>query len=109
MLCDIRTGVAEQDAAKVGMAAHTLKGAVSAIAGNTVHETALVLETMARNKDLSAAPSACVALERALQQLRPYLAAELNTSSARGSLWGDTQLSDSTAANARRTCSSDAN
>jgi CheY-like chemotaxis protein len=80
--CALSAGLAEHDAAKVKMAAHTLKGAAGAIGGNAVFEAALVLETMARNNDLSAASAACAALECALQQLQACLEVELHASSS---------------------------
>jgi signal transduction histidine kinase/DNA-binding response OmpR family regulator/HPt (histidine-containing phosphotransfer) domain-containing protein len=78
LLTDIRAGIAEQNARKVQMAAHTLKGAVGVIGGNTAHDSALLLETMARNNDLSAALPACEALERAFQQLQLHLQATID-------------------------------
>lgn len=79
LLHDIQTGIAEQDVRKVQIAAHTLKSAVGVVGGNTAYNSALILEDMARNQDLSGARPACQALESALDQLQPHLRAAMTT------------------------------
>lgn len=73
LLRDIRAGISEQNARKVQLAAHTLRGAVSTIGALKAQDSAQVLENMARKNDLSEAASACEDLEKALEELQSHL------------------------------------
>src|SRR5262249_5146322 len=71
-LAGIRKGLARGDSGQVKAAAHPLKGSLGTFAAKGPHETALALETMARQGQLAGAPEALARLER---QLEPFLAA----------------------------------
>jgi PAS domain S-box-containing protein len=72
---DARAAVEQSDAAKLRLAAHTLKGAVGNFAAASAWEAAHRLETMGQCGDLTGAAEAIAALETELARLRPALAA----------------------------------
>jgi len=72
---EIRAAVEAQDAAKVRITAHTIKGAVSHFGAQDAYEAAHQLEQMGKGGQLQDAPAACAALERALQRLQSALQA----------------------------------
>jgi CheY-like chemotaxis protein len=71
----IRSAVAEQDAARLRHAAHTLKGAVSHFGAAVAYDTAQRLESMAGSGQWAEAAAAADALDRALERLEPALRA----------------------------------
>jgi PAS domain S-box-containing protein len=72
---EIRSAVASGDAAKLRLAAHTLKGAVSHFGARPVYDAADRLEQLALSGSLHEAPAACAALEAALPRLQEALRA----------------------------------
>jgi CheY-like chemotaxis protein len=75
MLAALQTALAENDAARLERAAHSLKGAVSTFAARDAVDAALKLERLGRAGDLEEAPQACDALESQLERLRIALQA----------------------------------
>jgi PAS domain S-box-containing protein len=73
-MADVRAAVEQADAAKLRLAAHTLKGAVGNFAADAAREAAERLETMGRKADLTGASEAVVQLESELERLKPALA-----------------------------------
>jgi HPt (histidine-containing phosphotransfer) domain-containing protein len=73
-LADVRSAVANADAAKLKLAAHTIKGAVSNFAARAAKEAAQRLETMGQHGDMRNALEALAILEMELERLRPVLA-----------------------------------
>jgi CheY-like chemotaxis protein len=70
---DVRAAMEAQDAAKLRIAAHTIKGAVSHFGAREAYDAAHQLELMGKSGNLQEAPAACAALERALQRLQSAL------------------------------------
>ena len=75
-LADIRAAIAEANASKLRLAAHTLKGAVSNFAAPAAEDAAQQLEAMGQQGNLHGATEALTLLETELERLRPALAAE---------------------------------
>jgi CheY-like chemotaxis protein/HPt (histidine-containing phosphotransfer) domain-containing protein len=72
---EVREAVAQADAAKLRLAAHTLKGTVGSFAATAAGEAAERLEAMGQRGDLTGAAEAVATLETELARLRPALAA----------------------------------
>jgi CheY-like chemotaxis protein/HPt (histidine-containing phosphotransfer) domain-containing protein len=72
---EARAAFEQSDAAKLRLAAHTLKGAVGSFAASSAWEAAHRLETMGQRGDLTGAAEAIAALGTELDRLRPALAA----------------------------------
>jgi CheY-like chemotaxis protein len=70
---DIKAAIAAGDAAKLKLAAHTLKGAVSHFGAEPAYQAAHRLEQMATAGTLAEAPAAYTALEQALVHLQAAL------------------------------------
>jgi CheY-like chemotaxis protein len=70
----LHQAIAENDAATVNYAAHTLKGSVGNFVDEETAATAFVLEKMGREGELTQAPVALAQLESALARLTPALA-----------------------------------
>jgi PAS domain S-box-containing protein len=75
LLADIHEAIAGADAAKLQLAAHTLKGSVSNFAAPATHAAAQRLESLAEQRNLTDAPAAAASLEAELDRLRPALTA----------------------------------
>ncbi len=75
LMAQIRDAITQRDARSLERAAHTLKGAATAVATATVADAAQRLEIMGRTGELAGAKSACTELEHALRRLRPTLLA----------------------------------
>jgi response regulator RpfG family c-di-GMP phosphodiesterase len=75
LLSVIREAVNCGDSKALERAAHTLKGVVGYFSNSRAVETAQQLEAMGRSNNLSGAQDALSALEKALNQLTPALAA----------------------------------
>jgi HPt (histidine-containing phosphotransfer) domain-containing protein len=73
----IRRAVAEQDAAGLQVAAHTLKGSAGYLSAAMVVEAAARLEHIGREGDLGEAAAALEQLETAVTRLVPALAREV--------------------------------
>jgi two-component system, sensor histidine kinase and response regulator len=71
----IRDALAAGDSAGLGRAAHALKGLVSNFCAPQTHASALAVEQMGKNGDLSSAPAAVDALGGQLEALLAELAA----------------------------------
>jgi PAS domain S-box-containing protein len=71
----IRTAIVETDPARLQEAAHALKGGLGTFAAQAAFEAAFRLETMGRNRDLSAAPEALASLVQEVERLQPALLA----------------------------------
>jgi two-component system sensor histidine kinase/response regulator len=69
LLAGVRSGVSAGDAAAVRRAAHGLKGAAGYVGGTGVAAAAQLLETMAADGDLTAAPATLAALTRETNRL----------------------------------------
>jgi CheY-like chemotaxis protein len=74
-LSEIREAVARGDAARLRLAAHTIKGAVGNFRARRAFEEAERLEWMGRDGDLASAAVACAALEQHLTRLLVALTA----------------------------------
>jgi HPt (histidine-containing phosphotransfer) domain-containing protein len=74
-MAEVRTALTQGDAVRVRRAAHTLKGAVGTFAAQAALEAALRLEALGRAGDLAGAEGAWSALEEAVRDLTPALAA----------------------------------
>jgi PAS domain S-box-containing protein len=72
-MADIRAAVEQTDAAKLRLAAHTLKGAVGNFAADAAREAAERLETMGRRSEFTGASEATAALESELERLKSAL------------------------------------
>jgi HPt (histidine-containing phosphotransfer) domain-containing protein len=70
---DIRQAVEAGDAPQIMRTAHRLKGSVATLAATAATASALRLETLGRNGDVSGAPAAFAQLEAELARLRPAL------------------------------------
>ena len=75
LLGELRTGAARGDANTIERAAHGLKGSVSNFGARSAVEAAFALELMGKRQQLSEAQAGIVALEQALEMLRPELEA----------------------------------
>jgi PAS domain S-box-containing protein len=74
LMADVREAVARKDAAKLRLAAHTLKGSVATFGADATAAAALRLEEMGRDRQWNGADTAVAALESALGRLTPALA-----------------------------------
>jgi PAS domain S-box-containing protein len=74
-LAEMRTAIANHDAAALKRAAHTLKGSAGTFGAHSTFEAAAQLEALARGGDLAGAAEACAALAAILERLDPALAA----------------------------------
>jgi len=63
LLADVRTGILKRDGDALRRAAHTLKGALSAIGAVAATEAAIRVERLGREGELGSADEACAALE----------------------------------------------
>ncbi len=72
-LADIKEAVATGDCERLRRAAHTLKGTLGYFSARRAHETALVLEALARESRLSEAEGAYSALEAEVEHLNEAL------------------------------------
>jgi two-component system, sensor histidine kinase and response regulator len=70
---EAREAMQAGDVRKLKRAAHSLKGAVGILGGKAAFESALRLETIARQGDLSQAKPAWETLQHALEQLQQTL------------------------------------
>ena len=84
LLQEVSDAVASQNAVGLGLAAHKLKGTVSVFGSRPTAQTALLLETMSRDRDLHHAGEALArlteqmaALETALAELREEVCSKL--------------------------------
>ena len=80
LLEDLRETVRSRNAGEIERIAHTLKGSAGNFGAHATCEAALRLETMGRERTLSAADAACATLEAEVQRLRTALTAFRNTS-----------------------------
>ena len=85
MLADIRDAITRQDAAKLRIAAHTLKGAVGHFGAAPAYDAAQRLETMGHDAVWTGVVEAEAALKTALSRLQPALA-ELATQDGAGGM-----------------------
>jgi PAS domain S-box-containing protein len=74
LLETIRAAIANRDAAKLRITAHSLKGAVDNFAAQAVYQAALRLEMLGRNGNLAEAEEACSTLEKEMDRLLPVVA-----------------------------------
>jgi len=74
LLADVRTGILKRDGDALRRAAHTLKGALSAIGAVAATEAAIRVERLGREGELGSADEACAALEQEIERLEPELA-----------------------------------
>ena len=72
---EVRAAVAQADADKLRLAAHTLKGTVGNFAATSAYDAAERLESMGQRGDLTGAMEAVAELEMELARLRPALSA----------------------------------
>ena len=75
LLDELKTGAAQGDAKTIERAAHGLKGSVSNFGARAAVDAAFALESMGRQQQLSDVNAGILALEQALQTLRPELEA----------------------------------
>lgn len=69
LLADLRVAVEHRDAAKLGFAAHSLKGSVGNFGAQMSYDLALELETMGKGGDLPHAARVLAQLEQAIEQV----------------------------------------
>lgn len=74
LAAEVRAAISAGDAARVGRAAHTLKGMVSNFHAAEAQQAALVLERLGKSGDLSGAAGAMETMESALRALTEELA-----------------------------------
>jgi two-component system, sensor histidine kinase and response regulator len=74
-LAELHSALADGDAPRVHLTAHTLKGSLTIFAAKDAAEAALRLETLGRAGELASAGEALAALVEAVERLRPVLAA----------------------------------
>jgi two-component system, sensor histidine kinase and response regulator len=74
LLESIRTALAAQDASKVRLFAHSLKGAIDNFAAQDAYDAALRLEMLGRSGNLAEAGQACARLQQAMDRLLPAVA-----------------------------------
>ncbi len=77
LLSDIEGAVLRKDAAALGRAAHTMKGAVANFGAKAVVAQAKALETMGRDGDLASADEAVHSLRALMEKLVPELESAL--------------------------------
>lgn len=75
LMADLRNAIAKDDPQAVGQAAHTLKGAASALAATSVVELAKEFESLGAANEISKAASLYATLEEAMQVLVTQLVA----------------------------------
>jgi CheY-like chemotaxis protein/HPt (histidine-containing phosphotransfer) domain-containing protein len=75
LLAEIHASIAAGEAARLQLAAHTLKGLLDTFAAQQAFAAALRLEQMGREGVLVGAAEACTALENEVQRVQPVLAA----------------------------------
>jgi len=75
LLAELHAAIATGDAARLQLAAHTLKGLMDTFAARQAFTAALHLEQLARAGLLADAAEACTALENEVQLIQPVLAA----------------------------------
>jgi two-component system, sensor histidine kinase and response regulator len=73
-LAEIRNAIAQNDAATLKRAAHSVKGAVGHFGARAAGDAAQRLETMGRDANLAGASAACATLEQELNRLQSALA-----------------------------------
>jgi HPt (histidine-containing phosphotransfer) domain-containing protein len=73
LLSEIETAVSQKDAAALGRAAHTMKGAVANFGARAVVAQAKALEMMGKNGDLATADDAAQSLRALMEKLVPEL------------------------------------
>jgi PAS domain S-box-containing protein len=73
LMADIREAIEHGDAERLGRAAHTLKGAVSALSAQGAANLAFRLETLGREGDLEKAEGAYIDLDREMATLHDAL------------------------------------
>jgi two-component system sensor histidine kinase/response regulator len=73
-MADIRDAIAREDAARLRLAAHTLKGALGHFGVGTVYNQAEQLETMGHNRNLTGAAQAWERLDQQVERLLRGLA-----------------------------------
>jgi len=73
LLHEIRSGVSRRDGAAVERAAHSLKGALAALAARAASAAALRLESIGRERDLSGVDAAWSVLEHEMGRLQKEL------------------------------------
>jgi CheY-like chemotaxis protein len=73
LLTEIHAAIAAHDTPKLRRVSHTLKGAVGTFAAQPAYEAAERLERMGQRGDLNGSDEAYVALEGAIERLRPVL------------------------------------
>ena len=76
-MTELGQAIAGRDAARLKRVAHNLKGGLSMFGAKTAFDAALLLEAMGRTGDLAGAEDAFAALEEAIRELQPVLAAFL--------------------------------
>jgi len=73
LLYEIRSGVSRRDGEAVERAAHSLKGALAALAARAASAAALRLESIGRERDLSGVDAAWSVLEHEMGRLQKEL------------------------------------
>jgi PAS domain S-box-containing protein len=73
-LSELHSALADGDAARLQLTAHTLKGSLAIFAAKGAAAAASQLETLARTGQLDTAAEALAALEQQVERLRPILA-----------------------------------
>src|SRR4029077_10015922 len=77
LLSEIENAVLEKDAAALGRAAHTMKGAVANFGAKAVVDRARDLEMMGKSGDLASADDAAQSLRALMNKLVPQLESAL--------------------------------
>jgi CheY-like chemotaxis protein len=75
LLQQIRLGLAQRDAARLRLAAHTLKGSIASFGAPAAYAAALRLETLAQDGNLDEAAVAWATLEQEIRRFLPALTA----------------------------------
>jgi two-component system sensor histidine kinase/response regulator len=75
LMSNIKNSITQKDSKELARNAHTLKGSVGNFAANSVYDTALTLEIMGRNNDISDAGEAYIKLEK--ESIRLMLAFDM--------------------------------
>jgi CheY-like chemotaxis protein len=76
-LSELREAIARGDCQSLKRLAHTIKGTLGVVGARAARSVAQVLETKAQKGDLTSMDETCVALEKAVERLRPALLAFL--------------------------------
>jgi len=79
VLKDIRDAVSAQNAAALDQHAHLMKNVVASVGGRASRETAMILERLARARDLGATPDLTERLAAEIAALREALATYVTT------------------------------